>query len=182
MKKIMSIIISIFISIYFCLNIVKAQEASAPTLTYAMTYQADLLPPQVVAPNRLVWDAPSGWVKAGEATGKIIEPSGDWMTVTAPDAFSLDVRASVLMDDGAQIFVEYKGRMKLTEAGVAKFQAAELLTSEDFYFITSPTVMTNAEQYLWMNNATFLGKGVELLPPTAEKMGHVIYDVYLVNM
>ena len=182
MKKIMSIIISIFISIYFCLNIVKAQEESAPSLTYVMSYQADLLPPQVVAPNRLVWDAPSGWVKAGDATGKIIEPSGDWMTVTAPDAFSLDVRASVLMDDGAQIFVEYKGRLKLTEAGVAKMQAAELLTSEDFYFITSPTVMTIAEQYLWMNHATFLSKGVAFQPPTAEKMGYVIYDVYLVNM
>ncbi len=182
MKKIMSIIISIFISIYFCLNIVKAQEESAPSLTYVMSYQADLLPPQVVAPNRLVWDAPSGWVKAGDATGKIIEPSGDWMTVTAPDAFSLDVRASMLMDDGAQIFAEYKGRVKLTEAGVAKMQAAELLTSEDFYFITSPTVMTIAEQYLWMNHATFLSKGVAFQPPTAEKMGYVIYDVYLVNM
>ena len=51
-------------------------------------------------------------------------------------------------DDGAQIFAEYKGRIKLTEAGVAKMQAAELWTSEDFYFITSPTVMTIAEQYL----------------------------------
>ena len=71
------------------------------------------------------------------------------MTVTAPDGFSLDVRASILMDDGAQIYVEYKGRVKLTEQGLAKMQAAELLTSEDFYFITSPTVMTIAEKYLW---------------------------------
>ena len=40
-------------------------------------------------------------------------------------------------------------------------QAAELLTSEDFYFITSPTVMTIAEKYLWINNRTFVSKGVD---------------------
>lgn len=182
MNKIITIILTIVMTLYFCTTILKAQEASAPTLTYAMTYQADLLPPQVVAPNRLVWDAPSGWVKAGDATGKIIEPSADWMTVTAPDGFSLDVRASILMDDGAQIYVEYKGRVKLTEQGLAKMQAAELLTSEDFYFVTSPTVMTIAEKYLWMNDRTFVSKGVAFQPPTAEKMGYVRYDVYLVNM
>ena len=50
-----------------------AQEASPPTLQYVMSLQADLLPPQVVAPDRLVWDAPSGWVKAADgSTGKII--------------------------------------------------------------------------------------------------------------
>ena len=59
-----------------------AQEVSPPTLQYVMSYQADLLPPQVMAPDRLVWDAPSGCVKAADgSTGKIIEPSGDWMYV-----------------------------------------------------------------------------------------------------
>ena len=62
-----------------------------------------------MAPNRLVEKATI--VSVDESTGKIIEPSGDWMTVTTPDGFSLDVRASILMDDGAQIYVEYKGRV-----------------------------------------------------------------------
>ena len=181
--KMKNLFLNITISVFIMIGISKAQEVNSPTLSYAMTYQADLLPPQVVAPNRLVWDAPSGWVKSvDESTGKIIEPSGDWMTVTTPDGFSLDVRASILMDDGAQIYVEYKGRVKLTEQGLAKMQAAELLTSEDFYFITSPTVMTIAEKYLWMNDSTFVSKGVAFQPPTAEKMGYVRYDVCLVNM
>ena len=178
-----NIILFIIVSVFIMTGISKAQETPAPTLSYAMTYQADLLPPQVVAPNRLVWDAPSGWVKSADgSSGKIIEPSADWMTVTAPDGFSLDVRASILMDDGAQIYVEYKGRVKLTEQGLVKMQASELLTSEDFYFVTSPTVMTIAEKYLWMNDRTFVSKGVAFQPPTAEKMGYVRYDVYLVNM
>jgi len=183
MNKIYAIILTIFTSLYFFTGLLIAQEVSAPTLTYVMTYQADLRAPQVVAPNRLIWEATSGWVKTGDGTtGKIIAPSADWMTVRGPDSFSLDVRASILMDDGAQIFVEYKGRIKLTEEGLAKMQAGELLTENDFYFIIAPNVMTIAEKYLWMNDAIFVGKTIAFQPPTQDKLGYVKYDVYVVNM
>ena len=159
-----------------------AQELSPPTLQYVLTYQADLLPPQVVAPDRLVWDAPGGWVKAADgSTGKIIEPSGDWMYVLPNGTFKLDVRATVQMDDGALMLVEYTGRLKFTEEGGAKFQNGEVVGEGDWYFIASPTVHTAAEKYAWMNDAVFVNKGVELQGPNQDgKPLYVRYDVYMV--
>ncbi len=167
-----------------CITVSTAfsQEVPAPTLQYVMTYEADLLAPQAVAPDRLVWDAPGGWVKAADgSTGKIIEPSGDWMYVLPNGTLKLDVRASVEMDDGALILVEYTGRLKFTEEGGAKFQNGEVVDGDDWYFITSPTVHTAAEKYAWMNDVVFVGKGVEVQGPNQDgKRLYVRYDVYMV--
>ena len=160
----------------------SAQEASAPTLQYIMTYQADLEPPQVIAENRLIWNVTGGWVKtATGAKGTLISPCGDWMQILPGGTFKLDVRCTVKMDDGALIFVEYTGRVKLSESGAAKWEKAEMLTSEDFYFITSPTLQTAHEKYLWMNDAVFVNKAVSFQPPGGDKMPYVRYDTYMVK-
>ena len=162
-----------------------AQEVAPPTLKYVMTYQADLLPPQVVGPNHLVWDAATsgeGWVKAADgSTGKIIHPSADWMEVLPNGALKLDVRATVEMDDGALILVEYTGRIKFNETGAAKWENGEVLGDGDWYFITSPTVRTIAEKYAWMNDVVFINKAVAVQGPNnAGKPLYVRYDVYMV--
>jgi len=169
----------------FLVGAVLAQEASPPTLKYVMSYQADLLPPQVVGPNHLIWDAATagqGWVKAADgSTGKIIHPSADWMEVLPNGTLRLDVRATVEMDDGSLIYVEYAGRLKLNEAGAAKWESGEELGDGDWYFVASPTARTASEKYAWMNDAVFVNKAVAVQGPNnAGKPLFVRYDVYMV--
>ena len=172
-------------AVAFVAGPVLAQESTPPTLKYVMSYQADLLPPQVVGPNHLIWEAATsgeGWVKAADgSTGKIIAPSGDWMEVLPNGTLKLDVRATVQMDDGALILVEYTGRIKLNETGAAKWESGEALGDGDWYFIASPTVRTIAEKYAWMNDVVFINNAVAVQGPNdAGKPLYVRYDVYMV--
>jgi hypothetical protein len=152
-----------------------AQEAKAPTLKYVLTYQADLAPAQWVAENMRVTPVTGGWLKAvGGGTGTLVQPCGDWVSVLPGGTAKLDARCSVKMDDDSIILVEYSGRVKLTEAGLAKAKKGEPFTSDDAYFIASPTMRTTSKKYAWVNDAVFVNKMVERTPT------YVKYDTYMV--
>ena len=165
------------------LSPVNAQEGSAPTLEYIMTYQANLSPPQVIVDDRLILNMPEGgWLKTKDgSTGKFIPPSADWLYILPNGTFKLDVRATVQMDDGAQIYLEYTGRVSFTEEGGPKFVNGEELSTNDAYFITSQTMHTASDKYAWMNDAVFVGKMIALQGANDEdQQAFVRYDIYKV--
>ena len=155
-----------------------AQDASAPSLKYVMTLYADLSPGVPVADNRIIVDVPGGWVKTADGgTGTVVTPCADWLHVLPNGTFKLDVRCTSKMDDDSTIMLEYTGRLKFSEAGLAKFQNGEATSGDDFYFIASPTMQTMSEKYGWVNDAVFISKGVALGPG----LNSVKYEVYLVQ-
>ncbi len=146
----------------------SAQEVSPPKLKYVMSYQANLDPPQVVAKDRLVWNVTGGWVKAATGeTGTFLNPCGDWMYLLPGGNMKLDVRCTVKMDDGALIYIEYLGLIKLSAKGAEKFQEGLLLAGDDAYFMTNPLMRTTSAKYGWVNDAIFLEKFAALQPPAA---------------
>lgn len=160
----------------------QAQEVPPPKLRYVMSYQADLQPPQMVAKNRLIWNVIGGWVKAASGEkGTFLSPCGDWMYILPNGNLKLDVRCTVKMEDGALIFVEYTGLIKLSAEGSEKFQKGELLMGDDAYFITAPTLQTTSEKYEWVNDAMFVEKFAALQPPAQGKTPFVRYDVYMLT-
>lgn len=164
---------------------ISPEGVPAPKLKYIMTYQADLSPAQNINRDRVVWDAAptGGWVKdIWGNKGKLIPPSGDWMTVLPNGTLYQDVRATVLMDDGGMLFVEYKGKVKWKEHVPKKIETGEPITWEDHeYFINSPTITTESEKYGWMNDVVFINKVVEVQLNNDKKM-YVRYDTYQVVM
>lgn len=153
----------------------SAQEARPPKLEYVMTYQADLAPPQVVAPNRLVFGVTGGWLKTADgARGELLQPCADWAHVLPSGTVKLDIRCTVKMDDGALLYIEYTGRLKVNASGAAKSEKGEPLGPDDLYFFTSPTVETTSEKYAWMNDAVFVNKAVAV----GANSSYVRYDTY----
>ena len=164
---------------------ISPEGVPAPKLEYIMTYQADLLPAQNINRDKVVWDAATtgGWVKdIWGNKGKLIPPSGDWMTVLPNGTLYQDVRATVLMEDGALLFVEYKGKVKWKAHVPEKIETGKPITWEDHeYFINSPTITTESKKYEWMNDVIFINKVVEVQLNNDKKM-YVRYDTYQVVM
>ena len=96
-----------------------------------------------------------------------------------PDGTSrLDVRATIETDDGAFIYITYNGVIRGTEDSQAKLQSGEVVTSNEMYFITAPTMRTSSEKYRWLNHIQCIGK------MTRVKTGDgafVEYDIFIVR-
>jgi hypothetical protein len=72
--------------------------------------------------------------------------AADWITVVGKTG-CVDVRLTIETDDAALIFVQYRGRLDLTNgAGTAPIYVA-------------PTFETSAPQYAWLNLVQAVGKG-----------------------
>jgi Protein of unknown function (DUF3237) len=72
--------------------------------------------------------------------------AADWITVVGTTG-SVDVRLTFETDDAALVFVQYRGRLDLTNgAGSAPVYVA-------------PTFETSAPQYAWLNLVQAVGKG-----------------------
>ena len=156
---------------------VFAQEASPPKLKYVMTYQANLESAQPVAKDRLIFNATGGWLKMADGTeGTFINPCADWLQILPGGTFKLDVRCTIKIADGALIYMEYTGRIKLSKTGAEKFDKGESLSGDDAYFVASPTFHTMSEKFVWMNDAVFVNQWVE----TGANASYVKYDTYMV--
>ncbi len=71
----------------------------------------------------------------------------DWLTVIGGVA-TIDVRATIETDDGAIIYVQYRGRSDVAE-GIGAFPIYIALTFE-----------TGDERYRWLNPIQAVGKGI----------------------
>ena len=112
-----------------------------------------------LAPAHMLLDAPFGGRLIVDVTGARLEgprikasligaASADWVTVS-PDGTmgALDVRATLVTDDGALIFSEYRGRVRFGPDGLHQV-------------FTSPRYETGDPRYAWLNGLQCIGKGV----------------------
>ena len=100
-------------------------------------------------------DTPTGTLMIGEIRNSVWEgerfsahqrghAAADWLSVAPDGTAVVDVRLTLETDDGALVFVEYKGRSNL-DTGVA---------------ITAPTFRTGDSRYAWMNRIPAVAKGM----------------------
>ena len=86
--------------------------------------------------------------------------SADWLNVSPDGTATVDVRMALETDDGAMVFVEYRGRSNL-ETGIAH---------------SAPTFRTGDARYAWMNRIQAVAKGV--FDPDAMTMTYpMIYEL-----
>lgn len=126
------------------------------TLT-ADTKVAGLLPtgPQG---GRVVVEASSGSFEGPKLKGTVVPPGGDWVTLQPDGSLRLDVRLTLLTDDGAHILMSYRGIG--TEGGKK--------------LVTAPTFETADERYAWLNSVQAVATG-----STGDDS--VTYEVYRVT-
>src|ERR1051325_4051688 len=131
-----------------CTSLAEPLEAPrnrevAMNLEYEFSYRASLKPALAVGPGpygmRLVVEVTGGSFEGKRPKGKILTGGADWLFAGAAGFGRLDVRAQLVTEDGAAIYLSYFGILEMN----AKIQQAlsDPNSGTDFgdqYFRTSP--------------------------------------------
>jgi Protein of unknown function (DUF3237) len=132
-------------------------------LAHEFTFTARLAPKVAVGEgpfgNRRIREVLGGEVSGERINGTVGSGGADWVLV-GPDGWGrLDVRLTILTDDGAAIYVQYLGLIEYTEAAHAANAGERSSDYGDHYFRTAPRLETGDERYLWVNRTLFVGEG-----------------------
>ncbi len=84
---------------------------------------------------------------------------GDWLLTLAGGAHELDVRATIETDDGALIYLSYRGVLDVAPDVMARVFAGEEIAPSEYYFRTTPRFETGSEKYAWLNKTICIGTG-----------------------
>ncbi|MGR8949821.1 MAG: DUF3237 domain-containing protein [Gammaproteobacteria bacterium] len=142
-----------------------------------MNYYAELEAPLDLGAtpfgNRVIVEVTGGEISGDKIKGKFRNfAAADWLTMTE-DYGHLDVRATIETHDGALIYLEYFGKLELTEGVQAALAGGGETDYGDQYFMTSPRMQTGDPRYLWVNNIVCVSEG-------RLRSGRVEYNVYQV--
>jgi Protein of unknown function (DUF3237) len=100
--------------------------------------------------TRLVVEVASAQVKGDRLRGELLgAAAADWVTVGPEGTGTVDVRATLQTDDGAIIFVQYSGRMDVSQG--LRFPMTAYV---------APRFETGDERYAWLNRIQAVGKGI----------------------
>ena len=139
-------------------------ESSLP-VEFLFTLKATLAPGIVIPGGpqgtRAIVAITGGTIKGPRVNGTVVPVGADWVTVRADGSFKLDVRANILTDDGAAIYVSYNG------IGVRKDGQTPLRTA--------PLFETSDARYTWLNNVQAVGLGFS-------GQNEVQYDIYALSV
>ena len=84
---------------------------------------------------------------------------GDWVLVRKDGVSQLDVRITLRTDDGALIYVTYRGISTMTPEMRQRILKGEVVNPSEYYFRTTPVFETAAEKYAWLNKLVAVGVG-----------------------
>jgi hypothetical protein len=104
------------------------------------------------------------YVESGEFHGPgldgiVLPGGGDWVLVDRDGITRLDVRITLRTDDGALIYVVYRGVSDLTAEARDRILAGEAVDPSTYYFRTTPYFETSSEKYRWLNRLVTVGVG-----------------------
>jgi len=104
------------------------------------------------------------YVKRGQFAGvrlrgQVLPGGGDWVLVRKDGVSQLDVRITLRTDDGALIYVTYRGISTLTPEMRQRILEGEAVNPSEYYFRTTPVFETAAEKYAWLNRLVAVGVG-----------------------
>ena len=121
-------------------------------LTPLMTMHADLKDPVSVGSgphgDRVVYDVTGGTFEGEKLKGTLLASGGDWITIDSDGVGHLDVRATFLTDDGANIYVQYYGALVFNEKVAAALESGIPADFGDTHFVTQPRFETGDDRYL----------------------------------
>ena len=86
-------------------------------------------------------------------------PGGDWLLTRADGVTELDVRVTLRTDDGAAIYMTYRGVRDAAPEIAARLAAGEVVDPSSYYFRTAPVFETASEKYAWLNRILAIGVG-----------------------
>ena len=112
------------------------------------------------AGERLVADLAGGTFDGPKLTGTVRASGADWALVCNDGTIRIDVRAVLETNDGAVIYMPYRGCMVTTDAiGKVLAEGEGETQYGDTYWITQVRFETGDERYAWLNTIMAVGEG-----------------------
>lgn len=110
--------------------------------------------------DRRIARVTGGTFEGPKLKGTVHDGGGDWILNRTDGVTQLDVRLTMQTDDGALIYMTYKGLRHGPADVMAKLAAGETVDPSWVYFRTAPFFETAADgKYAWMNKAVFVATG-----------------------
>ena len=125
--------------------------------------------------HRMIVPLAGGSFEGPALKGKVLPGGGDWLVVRPDGMAELDVRGTLQTDDGALIYVSYKGLISRIMEILPRFAAGEAFDRNQYYFMAAPSFETSSERYAWLQQTVAVAIG-ELT-----QGGGVTYRVYAVS-
>lgn len=118
---------------------------------------------QMVGPtpfgDRRIASVTGGTVEGPKLNGKVLGGGGDWLLLRPDGVLQLDVRLTIEADDGALIYMTYRGVRHGPAAVMDRLGRGEAVDPGEYYFRTAPFFETGADRYAWLNRIICVGKG-----------------------
>ena len=103
-----------------------------------------------------------------------VKRGGDWLLLRSDGVLQLDVRLTLATDDGALIYMTYRGLRHGPADVIERLNAGEDVDPAAYYFRIAPLFETGAERYAWLNQLVCIGTG-------QRKSSGPIYDIFAVR-
>jgi len=122
--------------------------------------------------NRRIAEVTGGTFEGPRLKGTVMPaPGGDWLLLRADGVLQLDVRVTLKTDDGALIYMTYRGLRHGPKEVIERLNRGEAVDPASYYFRTSPVFETAAPKYDWLNRIIAVGTG-------RRQASGPIYDVF----
>jgi hypothetical protein len=113
--------------------------------------------------TRRIVPVSGGTFKGDRLKGFVLEnAAADWIVVRADGSVQLDVRLTLETDDGALIYMTYRGVRNSTPEVAERLARGDSVEPTEYYFRTTPYFETASEKYAWMNNIVSVAVGERL--------------------
>jgi hypothetical protein len=146
---------------------------------FLMQLTAELDPAQLIGDtpqgDRRIIPVVGGSFSGPQLKGQVLAGGGgDWLLFRKDGAAQLDVRTTLRTDDGALIYVSYRGVSVIPPEVRQRIMNGQDVDPAQYYFRTTPYFETGSEKYNWLNKLVTVGVG-------KRTKSSVVYSIYAIN-
>lgn len=95
----------------------------------------------------------------GERLNGIVHGGHDWFLADGDGALTIDVRLTLATDDGALIYLAYRGKMRGSAEAMQRFRNGEQLSVGEYDLQILATFECGDPRYSWLNDVLAVGIG-----------------------
>lgn len=157
-----------------------AADARLPLkFEFLMQLTAELDPAQLIGNtpqgDRRIVPVTGGSFSGPQLKGQVVAGGGaDWLLFRKDGSAQLDVRTTLRTDDGALIYVSYRGVSVIPPAVRQRIMSGEDINPAQYYFRTTPYFETGSDKYGWLNQLVTVGVG-------KRTKSSVVYTIYAIQ-
>lgn len=133
-----------------------------PLFSMHVTLEKPLNIGSAYAGHRIIFDVKEGFFEGETLNGTLKASGGDWLMLHPDGSFTLDVRVCLETDDGALIYMSYKGRWVIPShlrESVLSAELCETVDKDDYYLRNLVMFEVADERYRWLNDIVAVSQG-----------------------